>query len=121
MMNKDLCTAWTAWVEMWESKTYTMARLREVANRLRAPEKSMAFSHWLQDWHAFKRTQQMRAMRQREDALEGSAAALQEELRAMRAEYEAKLAQAEESKRIALDRQLISLTGNEFTGGFAYP
>ncbi|KOO28565.1 calmodulin-like 5 [Chrysochromulina tobinii] len=111
MMNKDLSEAWTAWFEMWSAKTYAMGRLREIANRLRAPEKSMAFSHWQRDWQEYLKHQQIRAWKQREDALEGTTAALEQELKALRVEYEGKLRQAEEAKHLALERQLISLTG----------
>jgi len=111
MMNKDLSEAWTAWFEMWSAKTYATGRLREIANRLRAPEKSMAFSHWQRDWQEYLKHQQIRAWKQREDALEGTTAALEQELKALRVEYEGKLRQAEEAKHLALERQLISLTG----------
>ena len=112
MMNKDLSTAWTAWLEMWEAKMYTMAQLRQVANRLHAPEKSNAFHHWLVDWQEDLRQKKLAAMRQRETALEGSAAQLEEELRTVRAEYEEKLRKAEEAKHIALERQLVQFSGS---------
>ena len=46
IMNRDISMGFTAWVDMWEAKAYAMSRLREVGNKLRAPELSSAFDEW---------------------------------------------------------------------------
>ena len=51
MMRSDLSKGWSAWLEMWEAKTYARQRMREVANRLRAPELASAFTDWVLVYH----------------------------------------------------------------------
>ena len=49
MANSGLSNAWAAWTELWEARAYAIKRLREVGNKLRAPEKADAFYHWSGD------------------------------------------------------------------------
>ena len=46
MLNKDIADGFAAWQEMWSGKTYAMGKLREVANKLHAPELAIAFDLW---------------------------------------------------------------------------
>ena len=45
-MMADIAWGWSAWFEMWSAKVYSMGRLRECANRLRAPGLGHAFTFW---------------------------------------------------------------------------
>ena len=91
ILNAGLTNAWSAWHEMWAAKTYAMERLRECANRLKAPELAQAYSHWNHRWHATVRAR-MKAEADKEIALlteEGRRAAyLEEELAKAKAQVE---------------------------------
>ena len=54
-MHQGIANGWSAWVELWEAKTYAMSRLRECGNRLRKPELSLAFNWLVRDWERTKR------------------------------------------------------------------
>ena len=62
IMNSGLSSAWQAWYEMWEAKTYAMSRLREVGNKLRAPEVSATFYSWADSSASAKAQSTMYAM-----------------------------------------------------------
>jgi len=49
VLNADLSNGWSAWAEMWRARSYAMNKLRDVANSLKAPELSNAFSFWTVD------------------------------------------------------------------------
>ena len=49
MLNHDLSNAWSSWYEFWSCKVYATQTLRKIANRLRAPALSSAFSFWDRD------------------------------------------------------------------------
>ena len=51
MMNRRLAHGWGAWHEMWSAKRNALNKLRDVANRLRAPEKAHAFGAWQVEWN----------------------------------------------------------------------
>ena len=55
MMNAALADAWTGWHDFWSAKTYAMGRLRQAANRLRAPEIAHTFGHWVKRLEATRR------------------------------------------------------------------
>ena len=55
MANRDIALGFSAWLEMWNAKVWAMEKLREVANRLKAPELSMAFGDWHYDYAEAKR------------------------------------------------------------------
>ena len=46
MMNSGISRGWTAWVERWAAKRYAVDRLREVGNKLRAPDADEAWETW---------------------------------------------------------------------------
>ena len=111
VMHRDLSAGWQAWSEMYQARKYAMERLRTCANRLRTPELSDALSHWLASMERARRDAELREMMMREAAAKGASAALESELSAVRAEYDAKLAAMEHAHKKAMERQLIELTG----------
>jgi hypothetical protein len=111
-MHRDLSAGWQAWSELYQARKYAMERLRTCANRLRTPELSDALSHWLASMERARRDAELREMMMREAAAKGASAALESELAAVRAEYDAKLAAMEHAHKKAMERQLIELTGS---------
>ena len=112
MLHSGIVRGFTAWTEMWESRTYAKERLRQAANRLQAPALTHAFTHWLHDWMDAQRAKQLLESRRQAKMLQDDAESLKEEIQLLHAEYELKLKAAEESKQQALERQLVQLTGN---------
>ena len=47
--NQGIASGWSAWIELWEAKTYAMNRLREVGNRFQSPALADAFGFWERD------------------------------------------------------------------------
>ena len=111
-MHRDLSAGWQAWSALYQARKYAMERLRTCANRLRTPELSDALSHWLASMERARRDAELREMMMREAAAKGASAALESELAAVRAEYDAKLAAMEHAHKKAMERQLIELTGS---------
>jgi len=115
ILHVGLSDGWQAWVELRESKRWAMASLQRVANRLSRPEMAYAFACWEAlcaaryeaDAHA-----EVLEGRRREAGLQSEYSNLTGEIAVVRAECEARLAQAEKEKKLALERQLIELTGN---------
>jgi hypothetical protein len=112
MMNAGISSAWSAWYDLWSAKTYALGRLREVGNRLRAPEKAVAFGLWVEAWGQWQHAAEMRKRAEREMELSSGKEALERQFAAIVAEYEQRLAEVEAEKKRALERQRIELTGN---------
>ena len=112
MMSRGISLGFTAWVELWEAKTYAMQRLREVANKLRAPGMEAAFASWSGWAREAKMQAQLVEASQRANELQAQQGSLESTLAKLRAEYDAKLRAAEEDKRVALERQMVELTGS---------
>ena len=112
MMNQGIIRGWTAWNDFWSAKMYAMRRLREVGNKLRAPELANAFEFWFSYCEAKKQAKAMADLRRDAAGSHGARDALAVELESLRTEMSTKLAAAEEDKRVALERQLIELTGS---------
>ena len=70
IMNSGISRGWTAWVELWEAKTYAMSRLREVGNKLRAPEVSSVFGEWKEDCTAAKRAEERAQLERERNSIE---------------------------------------------------
>ena len=51
MMSRDLAVGFGAWVALWEAKTYSMGKLREIANRLDPAKRELAgaFYFWREE------------------------------------------------------------------------
>ena len=104
MLHRGLVWGWSAWCEAYEARRYALGRLRAASHRLQSPELSSAFEHWRFDAAIAKRLATMTTHQTTERALRAELATLQSSL-------ERQLAAAEESKRLALERQHIELTG----------
>jgi len=46
IQNRDLADAWSAWLELWNARSYALTRMREVGQRLQSPELLGAWAHW---------------------------------------------------------------------------
>ena len=112
IMNQGIASGWAAWYDFWAAKTYAMDRLRAVGNRFRSPELAVAFARWGEYWDAILQAKQMAELREQAGGLESEKSAIREELDALKAEMSRRLAAAEDEKRIALERQLVELTGS---------
>ena len=110
-MNRDLALGYTAWIEMWEAKKYALSRLREVGNRLRAPELSIAFCEWADQWTEAEQLRRFDEAQKKELDLLGNKKVAEAELARVRAEYERKLITAAMEQTAALQRQRIELVG----------
>jgi len=104
MLHRGLVWGWSAWCEAYEARRYALGRLRAASHRLQSPELSSAFEHWRLDAATAKRLATMTTHQTTERALRAELATLQSSL-------ERQLAAAEESKRLALERQHVELTG----------
>ena len=111
MLNAGLANAWSAWFELWEAKTYSINRLRQCANKLKSPALSDAFVFWAALASDVKAEAEYMALAQRAAGLDDEKESMATELERLRQESERALEAAAEDKRIALERQLIALTG----------
>ena len=111
MMNQDIIRGWSAWQEMWEAKTWAMNRLREVGNKLRSPELTVAFSKWIDLWIQICARNAMSEREKQEQEREAERNKMLLELEEVRLECERKLAAAQAEKLVALDRLRIELAG----------
>ena len=113
MMHSAISAGWSAWYELWTSRTDALRHLRHCANMLRAPALLGAFAFWSKG-AAVLRVQAAASanLRAREEELVQERAALEAELLSMQHACDARLAAAAEEKRLALERQLVELTGS---------
>ena len=109
MMNQGITRGFTAWLELWEAKTYAMNRLREVGNRFRSPELSNAFASWGRHVDAIHQAKMELEFNHKAVALaseSGKAAELEEKLKAALKEIE-----TIKSERTDLREKLAKLDG----------
>ena len=111
LLNAGLANGWSAWLQLWEAKTNAITRLREVANRLRKPEMSLAFFYLNRHRESARRMELARAAFKNEETLLSVRTELEDEIARLHAEMERKLALAEESKQRALELLRIELLG----------
>ena len=81
MLNQGIANGWSAWVDLWEAKSYAMQRLRGVGNRFRSPELAEAFSQWADTCEETRRQAQLAASLTLQSKLEGERLELDAELR----------------------------------------
>jgi len=112
LLSRDLARGWSAWCEMWAARSYAIKRLRECGNRLRRPGVTSAFDAWIGVWEQARRKKAMFTYKQQAEELRDERARLIDEVGQLRAECEAKLKAAEDTKKLALERQLVELTGS---------
>lgn len=108
MLNRELTRGWQCWVEMYEARVYAKKRLRECAQRLKAPEVAEAFGYWLRAYENTLRIREVRAAEERAREALGNSESLQEEVERLKRELDA----AKDEKEKALERQLIEITGS---------
>lgn len=111
LLNAGLANGWSAWLQLWGAKTNAITRLREVANRLRKPEMSLAFFYLNRHRESARRMELARAAFKKEETLLSVRTELEDEIARLHAEMERKLALAEESKQRALELLRIELLG----------
>ena len=111
-MNQGITNGWAAWYELWSAKTYALNRLREVGNKFRAPELQQAFQSWERFVADLYYARERRDLLRQTGALAGETGSMRTELESLRMEMETKLRAAEDEKRLALQRQLVELTGS---------
>jgi len=70
IMNSGISRGFTAWVELWEAKAYAIRRLREVGNKLRAPEVSVMFGYWGDECAEAKRLAERERLEREANSLE---------------------------------------------------
>ena len=108
IMNRDISLGFTAWHELWSAKVLRDGRLRECANRLKAPALSVCFDFWQSDWRA-----EMQAKLLAEQSEQAGKLASKEE-RTKRLEKELEKAQAQltevEAEATQLREKLSALT-----------
>ena len=79
IMFSNVSRGWTAWIDLWEAKTFAMGRLQQCANRLKAPTLANAFNFWSSE------TERMRKAAEWE-RLEAQASSVEAQLRQSRYE-----------------------------------
>lgn len=105
ILNRELASAWTAWVEQWEAIGLTRRRLQGATNRLRLPMQEGAFTFWRRDWQ--------RAQRELADeAFESREAQLLAELDEVKAECERTVMRLKHEQQTQYDRLVVELTGS---------
>lgn len=111
IMMADIAWGWSAWFEMWSAKVYSMGRLRECANRLRAPGLGHAFTFWANE--CFRANARSDADKQMAISaqLEVEKANLVAQMEEQASRYEASLAEA------AAEADHLRLTIEKLAGG----
>ena len=112
IMNQGITRGWSAWSTLWQDKKRQRHQLQQVANRLRAPEKSSAFTFWRQDWEKAVHKAKQAALKQKSAELDQGAHALQAELNRVRDEYQRRF-EAIAKERDAL-REQLGVTSGDF-------
>jgi hypothetical protein len=83
-MYREVYNGWSAWIELWESRTYALDKLRDVANRLRKPELAYAFHEWVEGNREEKRAAELEALQLEGRSLEAQLRAAKFEAGQMR-------------------------------------
>ena len=71
MLNKDLADGWSAWYALWEARSYSLRRLREVGNKLQAPALLESWEYWAGDALETKRAAALAALEAESKSLAG--------------------------------------------------
>ena len=112
MLNQGITNGFSAWLEMWQAKRYAIARLREVAVRLCAPELSDAFGFWFTNMAEEKRAAADAASAEQSQTLRKVRSSLEFQIDEQRRDYDRRLAELQEEMRVALERQHVELVGS---------
>ena len=98
ILHRDLSVGFMSWAEAASARREALEKLREVANRLRAPDKSHAFDAWRNDLVATREAEAARVQAAAKAVREGNIAQLYTRLQ----ESEAQLAKLRRRERDAL-------------------
>ena len=112
MLHHGLALGWQAWLMHWEARTRALHRLRVCTNRMRRPEVQRAFAWWL---FLCEEASQQKVAAEAQAAWERRERGLLDDKSALAAELarvSAALADADEVKELALERQRVKLTGS---------
>ena len=112
MLNRDLASGFSAWLELAEAKQYAVGRLRACARMLKSPELAEAFGTWTEVWEEGVQRAAMTTYKQQAEQLAKDRDRVIAELQRVSAEYEAMLKEASEAKELALHRQRVELCGS---------
>ena len=111
MRNARVSGAWQCWLDLWGAKTYAMGRLQQAASRLKAPEVAEAFHWWVRLIEMEHERTEVKKLHQREKQLKTGVSAAEAAVQRAREEGARQVAAVREEMRIALERQLVELTG----------
>ena len=112
ILNRDISLGFGAWVEMWEARTHAMTTLRDVSNRLRAPEKQLGFAVWRGLVEEEKRVRALEKASGEWSGLQAEHAALREECDGLRQELSRRTQAAADERAAALEAQRVALVGS---------
>ena len=114
MLNRDLSSGFTAWLDMWTARIDAKERLRKIGNRFKAPELMIAFEQWDQACYAAKQAKKLAAAEALKSQLEAERVELSSDLAKVKAEYEDKLRKAEAARVLLLEKiSLLSGGAND--------
>ena len=90
MSNRDLSGGFRAWVEMWQSKTYAMKRMRECANRINPKLRDLAsaFDFWFAECSAEGMEAQLADHERRASKMVGLLAIRDKEIKRLKTELQ---------------------------------
>jgi len=108
MLHRGLANGWSAWLAFWDAKVWALRRLREVANSLRAPDKSGAFIAWLRCVAAARRA----AVTGEWSGLLAEKTQLEAALEQSTLELSRRTQQLEEKRDRDLEAQRVALVGS---------
>ena len=72
ILARELSLGWSAWMEMWEARTYAIQQLRRCGNKLRAPSLNAAFALWVAAYIEEKHRAAYEASLRENTSLEGA-------------------------------------------------
>ena len=107
MLYADLANGWSAWLDLWQSRSYSLERLRECGNRLRKPELAHAFRAWVRLQTLTARAEE----RSKWGGLRAEKRALELRIEEMQTEASRRALEMAEEKQLALDALRIELAG----------
>ena len=110
IMHSGLSSGFAAWKEGWRAKRAAIQRLRDVANRLKAPELQMTFAFWVRDLEQSKYVAELTAQKLDRERMRREADELASTVEVIKKQYEAKLIQSEE-QRMGLMEKIVALGG----------
>jgi hypothetical protein len=108
---RELSRGWESWQELWEARVHALWWLRNVGNKLRRPELATAFSVWGERWHATRERMERHNDRDEISGLSGQRTQLEAEV--LRLREKAATAEEERRKRLALERELVEMSGSQ--------